>query len=109
MVWFLDLGDVHEVAEVTLNGVPLGIRSFASFSYEVTNLLQKENELQIEVVNLLNNRLVGEGRKPEGMRKTKSNITKLPTAWSLPMGEAPLKKSGLLGPVTLTAYQVYEP
>jgi hypothetical protein len=109
MIWTLGLGNVKEVVEVTLNGNDLGISSFVPFEYNITQQLDQTNEITIEVANLLNNQLVGEGRKPKGQRKTKSNITKLPSAWATPMGEAPLKESGLMGPVTITGYAVYTP
>jgi hypothetical protein len=108
-IWMLDLGEVDEVAQVSLNGQNLGIRSFYPFAYDITALVREQNDLRVEVANLLNNRLVGEGRKPPGERKTRSNITKLPSAWATPMGEAPLKKSGMSGPVTLTSYPRYRP
>lgn len=105
----LDLGEIDEVAQVSLNGQNLGIRSFYPFAYDITALVRNQNELRVEVANLLNNRLVGEGRKPPGERKTRSNITKLPSAWATPMGEAPLKKSGMTGPVTIKSYSIYQP
>ena len=108
-VWTLDLGSVYEVSEVKLNGVDLGVRSFAPFTYNLHGTARESNNLTIEVANLLNNRLVGEGRKPEGDRKIKSNIQKLPSAWSEPMGDGTLTKSGLIGPVSVTKHKVYKP
>jgi len=107
--WFLDLGQVYEVADVNLNGINLGIRSFVPYSYNITPHFDQDNELVIEVANLLNNQLVGEGRKPKEQRKTKSNVIRLPSPWSIPMGEAPLLESGLIGPVRLIKYQAYKP
>lgn len=109
MVLTLDLGTVFEVADVTLNGVDLGIRSYIPFTYMVTEKLKEENELVIEVANLLNNQLVGEGRKPTEVRKTRSNVNRLPSPWSVPMGEAQLLESGLIGPVTIEIQKLYKP
>ena len=109
IIWTLDLGNVYEVSDVKLNKVDLGVRSFAPFVYNLSGGVLKNNNLTIEVANLLNNRLVGEGRKPKGERKTKSNIQKLPSAWSSPMGDFTLARSGLIGPVTIVGNKVYKP
>jgi hypothetical protein len=52
------------------------------------------NQLEIEVVNLWPNRLIGDQQLPPEKRFTHTNIAKF-TATS------PLTPSGLLGPVTL--------
>lgn len=98
----LDLGTVHEVAEVWLNGQQLGIAWHAPYALDVTGAIRAgTNHLVIEVANVLNNRLVGDARLPERYRRTKSNVKRLPTAWRTPMAEASLLPSGLLGPVQL--------
>ena len=98
----LDLGDVREVAEVWVNGRRQGILWHAPYAVDVTDaVLPGQNHLVVEVANVLNNRLVGDAKKPEAQRRTKSNVAKLPSAWKDPWAEAPLKTSGLLGPVRL--------
>ena len=98
----LDLGDVREVADVYLNGRHVGIAWHTPYALDVTEvLIPGRNELVIEVANTLNNRLVGDAKLPEPYRRTRSNITKLPNAWTTPMADAALQPSGLLGPVVL--------
>ncbi len=50
----LDLGEVYEIAEVTLNGRNLGARICPPYRFEVTGLLRAgTNEMQIDVTNTL--------------------------------------------------------
>jgi len=50
----LDLGAVHELARVRLNGVELGMRVAPPYLFDVPDgVLQTENALEIEVVNTL--------------------------------------------------------
>jgi len=98
----LDLGEVREVAQVWLNGRPLGAAWHAPYEVDLTEAIRPgENRLVVEVTNLLNNRLVGDARRPAADRRTHSNITKLPNAWRTPWAQADLLPSGLLGPVRI--------
>lgn len=55
-VW-LDLGRVRDVAEVELNGKPLGRRLWRPYRYEVSNILQNgTNRITVRVTNTLANR-----------------------------------------------------
>lgn len=92
---FLDLGTVHEVAAVRLNDVDLGILWTRPFRVEISSALKAENnKLEIEVVNLWPNRLVGDEFLPSNQRFTKTNIRKFTKT-------SELLPSGLLGPVKL--------
>ena len=53
------------------------------------------NQLEIEVVNLWPNRLIGDARLPKEQRRTVTNVEKFNKPGTL------LLESGLLGPVTL--------
>ncbi len=108
-VWFLDLGEVNEVADVIINGDTLTTGSFYPFLYDISKSVKRENTLVVSVATLLNNRLVGDGRKRPEDKRTRSNIDKLPSPWSTPMGDAPLKPSGLIGPVKIIGKSVYQP
>ena len=89
----LDLGQLRNVADVTLNDKPLGILWKPPYSYDVTGLIRSgKNELKVEIVNLWANRLVGDAKLPREKRVTR--ITQ-----KVPIG-GPLE-SGLLGPVQL--------
>ena len=93
--WTLDLGDVREIAEVWLNGQPLGILWKKPFTVKLASGARVgPNELEIEVVNLWPNRLIGDQQLPPEKRLTNTNITKF-------TADSPLMPSGLLGPVVL--------
>ncbi len=100
-VW-LELNKVKEIASVYLNGENLGYHWHPSFRFDITGKIKPgKNYLVIEVVNSINNWLVGDGKKPEAYREARSNITKLPNAWMTPFAEAPLLEAGLIGPVQI--------
>ena len=91
---FLDLGVVKDIADVRLNGKSLGIVWTAPWKIEVTDVIKPTgNILEIEVVNLWPNRLIGDTALPKERRRTWTNIPTDP--------KAPLLPSGLLGPVVL--------
>jgi hypothetical protein len=91
---WLDLGEVKNLAEVKVNGKPLGIAWKAPFRVDVTDALKPGvNKLQIDVTNLWVNRLIGD-QQP--------GATKYAFATEKPYSkESPLLSSGLLGPVSL--------
>jgi hypothetical protein len=94
---FLDLGTVKCIAEVRLNGKNLGVLWTNPWKVEITDTVKpSENVLEIDVVNLWPNRLIGDMELPEEKRYTKTNIRLKP--------DTPLLTSGLLGPVTLCKY-----
>jgi hypothetical protein len=91
----LDLGDLREVAEVTLNGHPIGILWNPPFVLDITDAVQSgENRLQVKIANLWVNRLIGDAQPDV---TTKYTFTTIPTYEA----KAPLRISGLLGPVTI--------
>ncbi|MDO4587067.1 MAG: glycosyl hydrolase [Planctomycetia bacterium] len=91
----LSLGDVAEMAKVKINGQYVGGVWTFPYELDVTNFVQKgENKIEIEVVNLWVNRLIGDQNLPEDQRKTWCPIN----SWQ---ANSPLKKSGLIGPVVI--------
>jgi hypothetical protein len=93
---FLDLGLVHEIAEVVLNGKKLGIVWCAPWRLDITDALkEKGNQLAINVANLWTNRLLGDETKPQEKRLTRTALAY--------RASGALKPSGLLGPVKITA------
>jgi hypothetical protein len=93
-VW-IDLGTVHETARVRLNGYDLGVTWHKPWRLDATDALVKgKNLLEVEVVNLWPNRLIGDASLPEGERKTRTNVISFKK-------DSPLLPSGLLGPVML--------
>ena len=92
---FLDIGEVREIANVRLNGADLGTIWTKPARVDVTDIVKKQgNQLEIDVVNLWPNRLIGDSFLPPGKRFTKTNFYKFTQA-------TPLFPSGLIGPVTL--------
>jgi len=91
---YLDLGRVHEMAEVMLNGKKLGAVWCAPWRVEITGALKaKDNQLAIKVANLWTNRLIGDATKPPEKRLTRTALRY--------RARGALKPSGLLGPVRI--------
>lgn len=91
----LDLGIVHSVARVRLNGRDLGVVWCAPWHVDVTDAVKKrDNRLEIDIANLWPNRLIGDQALPVEER----------IAWTTFQpykADSPPLPSGLLGPVTL--------
>ena len=116
---FLDLGEVLVMAQVKLNGKDLGTLWKAPFRVEVTQSLKPgENLLEVKVVNLWINRMIGDEQLPEDSDRNANGTLKqwpdwlgkgLPgptgrftfTSWRLWKKDSPLQPSGLLGPVRI--------
>ena len=89
----LDLGAVKNLAEVTVNGKPLGILWKAPFCADVTDALKPgANTLEIQVTDLWVNRLIGDAQPGVSKKYTYTNRP-------FYRADSPLKPSGLLGPV----------
>src|SRR5271157_995605 len=94
---FLDLGDVKDLAEVRLNGKKIGIAWTRPYRVEITSAVRAgENKLEIDVVNLWPNRMIGDGPLPPEKRFT---VTNIPIYYE--HKPQTLLPSGLLGPVTV--------
>ena len=92
---YLNLGKVKHLAEVRLNGKELGVAWTAPWQVELTPAMQPTgNRLEIDVVNLWPNRLIGDAVLPPAERFTITNLTAFKK-------ESPLLPSGLLGPVSV--------
>ncbi|MGA8939103.1 MAG: glycosyl hydrolase [Acidobacteriaceae bacterium] len=90
----LDLGEVHELAQVSVNGKEQGIVWHAPYRLDITDALKPgTNQLSIAVTNLWPNRLIGD--KQPGSRHY---------AWapqSMYSAGSKLMRSGLIGPITI--------
>jgi len=96
---FLDLGNVKEVAEVRLNGRKLGILWCSPWRVDITKAVKPTgNVLEVDVINLWPNRVIGDFNLPKEERFTKTH-----DAFRFDMLTRNTKPidSGLLGPVTL--------
>ena len=95
---WLDLGSVGDVAEVRINGQVAGTSWFAPYRLDVGRLVKPgRNAIEVKVANLWVNRLIGD-QQPGADKIT---FTAAPTY----RPDAPLRPSGLIGPVTLSAEQ----
>jgi hypothetical protein len=91
----LDLGEIHELAVVRLNGRDLGVVWDKPSRVDITSAAKEgENDLEITVVNLWPNRLIGDEALPKRERYTETNVHKFTEA-------SPLLPSGLIGPVSV--------
>lgn len=96
---YLDMGEVENLAEVSVNGESMGIVWKKPFRVNITSALHEgENELDIKVINLWVNRLIGDAQP--GVEE-KLTYTTMPFY----RADSPLKPSGLLGPVKLIKRQ----
>ena len=92
-VW-IDLGDVKNLAEVTVNGKALGIVWHAPYRVDATAALKPgANEVTIKVANPWVNRLIGD-QQPGATKYTMADVKPY-------KADSPLLPSGLLGPVTV--------
>lgn len=131
-VHHLDLGAVHHLARVRLNGKDLGVVWCAPWSVAIPAGLLKAgaNQLEIEIVNVWANRLIGDEQEPAdcewrpgemwGDMEAGGYLKRFPdwfvnnqarpskgrycfTTWNYFTKDSPLIPSGLLGPVRLMA------
>lgn len=116
----LDLGRVKNIAEVALNGKPLGILWKAPFAVDVTGIARPgKNTLTVRVTNLWPNRLIGDAAlPPDAEYAPGGNIARWPewllkgeprpktgrigfATWQFYKPTDPLLESGLIGPVVV--------
>jgi hypothetical protein len=95
--FWLNLGRVYEVGEVSIDGHGLGTAWTFPFRVKVPaeRLNKGSHMLEIKVTNVWNNRLVGDQFLPEKERITRTNMRGAHTK------DSPLIPSGLIGPVAL--------
>jgi hypothetical protein len=124
---YLDLGVVHALAEVSLNGKNLGVVWTAPWRVDISSALKtKRNHLEIKVTNVWANRLIGDEQQPadcewgkgafgfggplkafpewflRGQSRPSSGRFTF-TTWNYFDKDSPLVSSGMLGPVTVCA------
>jgi hypothetical protein len=99
--WILDLGNLQEMASVKINGHQLQVLWSAPYRYNISSYIKTgKNDIEVEVVNMWVNRLIGDGKLPKEQRLTKTNVNKFDSADA----DKYMRVSGMLGPVTITAY-----
>jgi len=92
---WIDLGEVKNLAEVTVNGKPLGIIWHTPYRVDATSALRPgSNEVSIKVTNAWVNRLIGDQQPDATTKYTFADVKPY-------KADSPLQASGLLGPVRL--------
>ena len=95
---WIDLGDLKNLAEVTVNGKSLGIVWHAPYRVDATNALKPgANVVTIRAINAWVNRLIGD-QQPDATTKYTFTTSKPYKA------NSPLLPSGLLGPVRVYSF-----
>lgn len=115
--YYIDLGDVKNMAQVKLNGKDAGTVWTYPWKLDVTSLVKsKNNLLEIKVANLWVNRLIGDENLPDDgirqgewpdwiVRKEKRPGKRYTfTTYKHYSGDSLLEKSGILGPVTIKGF-----
>ena len=124
----LDLGELHDIVQVSLDGKDLGVKWYPPYQYDITSLVTSgQHELKISVTNNWANRLIGDEQEPADFewgadRKDFGNAgrpmksfpdwfikneprpsqgRKAFTLWYYYKQDSPLKPAGLLGPVNI--------
>ena len=118
---WLNLGQVKNIAEVSVNGKPLGILWKPPFRVDITGAAKAgKNKLEIKITNLWPNRLIGDEQLPPDCEWNENLSLKQWPQWLLDGKPSPtgrvtfttwhhwnkddeLLPSGLLGPVILVA------
>ena len=94
---YLDLGDVKNIAEVTVNGKLVGTVWHAPYRVDVTDAIKSgSNEVSIKVINSWVNRLIGDEQPDATTKYTFADVKPY-------RAKSPLLSSGLIGPVELVS------
>jgi hypothetical protein len=98
--FYLDLGVVKDLAELTVNNQELSVLWKPPYKVNITPYLSTGiNHLTIKITNLWPNRLIGDQFLPVEHRYAFTNIGKFTK-------KSPLLESGLIGPVTILISQI---
>ncbi|KKL25053.1 hypothetical protein LCGC14_2409170 [marine sediment metagenome] len=112
---YLDLGTIHDIARVRLNGKDLGVVWCAPWRVDITDAVKTtSNTLEIEIANRWPNRLLGDSLEPDkdvrtvkwesGFLEGKEYKTGRYT-FTTAKGYGKLLPSGLIGPVQILVNQ----
>ncbi|MBD3629986.1 glycosylhydrolase-like jelly roll fold domain-containing protein [Cyclobacterium sp.] len=96
------------IAEVKINGRDKGIVCTSPFRVEISDALQKvDNILEIKVVNSFYNRVAGDQTLHNKKKFISTNTDLKHDYRDRPIDEILLEPSGLLGPVTILQAKVF--
>lgn len=117
----LDLGNVHIMAEVIVNGKNLGILWKVPFKIGIDGFVHEGvNTLEVRITNLWVNKLIGDEQLPTDFEWKNGSVKEWPewlvnktqrpserttfSTWKHWDKSSPLQVSGLLGPVVIRTY-----
>lgn len=93
--FWLDLGIIANIAEVSVNGINCGTIWTFPYKADISEALKKgKNTIEIKITNTWANRLIGDEKLPKEQRLTW-------TTASFRLQEGILLKAGMLGPVKI--------
>lgn len=94
--YFLEIEEVYNLAEISVNGKPYGVIWTPPYRADITGAVREgDNEIEISVTNTWSNRIRGNTEQP-GMD---------PNFWTIvpySLDHAPMQKSGLVGKVVIS-------
>jgi hypothetical protein len=122
---WLDLGEVKDFAEVSLNGRDYGVLWKPPFRLNITDTAKPGmNKLIVKITNLWPNRLIGDEQLPSDREWNGKKLKAWPqwllagkpsptgrftfTTWHHYTKDSPLLESGLIGPVMLQTVEVVQ-
>jgi hypothetical protein len=121
--FFLNLGRVENIAEISINGSEPILVWKAPFSADITDFVRSgENQIKVSVTNLYPNRMIGDeclpteneydqygrlNKLPEWYKSNETNSRKrvLFSTWKHYKADDPLLEAGLLGPVCISTVE----
>lgn len=103
---YLDLGDVKHVSSVRFNNKDLGVLWCTPWRIDITDYVKETgNFVEIDVINLWANRVIGDWKLPKEQRFTRTHDV---FRFDMLRASTPLTDAGLLGPVSILKEKVWD-
>lgn len=103
---YLDLGDVKHVSSVRFNNKDLGVLWCTPWRIDITDYVKETgNFVEIDVINLWANRVIGDWKLPKEQRFTRTHVV---FRFDMLRASTPLTDAGLLGPVSILKEKVWD-
>ena len=103
---YLDLGDVKHVSSVRFNNKDLGVLWCTPWRIDITDYVKETgNFVEIDVINLWANRVIGDWKLPKEQRFTRTHDV---FRFDMLRASTPLTDAGLLGPVNILKEKVWD-
>ena len=103
---YLDLGDVKHVSSVRFNNKDLGVLWCTPWRIDITYYVKETgNFVEIDVINLWANRVIGDWKLPKEQRFTRTHDV---FRFDMLRASTPLTDAGLLGPVSILKEKVWD-